>query len=141
MKKWTLVLAMAVCTVVAARMGFAGDTLAGANGTTGNSSDGERKHGRHGDHFARMDTNGDGKISFDEFKAHVLACIAKRQSEGKGSGKGQPSDEKLRKRFDKIDANKDGFLSKEEFAAAIKKHKEHKKDDGNSPKEKTNSSV
>ena len=49
--------------------------------------------------FARLDTNGDGKVSLEEFKAR-----------GKDPAKRE-------KRFNKLDTNHDGFLSMEEFAA------------------------
>ena len=49
--------------------------------------------------FARLDTNSDGKVSLEEFKAR-----------GKDPAKRE-------KRFNKLDTNHDGFLSMEEFAA------------------------
>ena len=52
------------------------------------------KHGQHGAHaFKAADANGDGKVSRDEFLAAAAA------------------------RFDKMDANKDGFLTPEEIKA------------------------
>ena len=50
--------------------------------------------------FARLDTDRDGKVSLEEFKAR-----------GKDPAKRE-------KRFKKLDTNHDGFLSMEEFAAA-----------------------
>jgi len=52
--------------------------------------------------FDKLDTNGDGKISKEEFAASPMA---KRLAE------------KADAHFAKLDADSDGFLSKEEFAA------------------------
>lgn len=51
---------------------------------------------QRGDHWKKMDTNGDGKISRDEAAKFP----------------------RLAEHFDKLDANKDGFLSPEELKAA-----------------------
>jgi len=48
--------------------------------------------------FEKMDANGDGKVTFEEFKA--------------------ASEPMLKMRFDRMDENKDGFLSKEEVQKA-----------------------
>lgn len=48
--------------------------------------------------FEKMDANGDGKVSFEEFKT--------------------ASEAMLKMRFDRMDENKDGFLSKEEVQKA-----------------------
>lgn len=53
----------------------------------------ERRH-KHRAHMQKMDTDGDGKISLDEFLAGHEA--------------------RLRERFDKMDRNGDGFLSKDD---------------------------
>jgi EF hand len=53
--------------------------------------------------FEKMDADGDGKVSKEEFK---------KLSENAGQGKhGEFSD----RVFDRLDANSDGYLSKEEF--------------------------
>jgi hypothetical protein len=58
----------------------------------------QAKHGEHGNHGAKAlksaDANGDGKVSRDEFMAAAAA------------------------RFDKMDGNKDGFLTPDEMKAA-----------------------
>ena len=61
------------------------------------------KHGRHGGHFNRVDTDNDGKVS----KAEALAAA-----------------EAL---FTRADANADGFVTREEMGAAHKGHRSHGK--------------
>jgi Ca2+-binding EF-hand superfamily protein len=56
--------------------------------------------------FDRMDTNKDGKISLDEWKA------------------AHPNDPNAEAQFKKLDANGDGFLTKEEFEAAAQQSKQ-----------------
>jgi Ca2+-binding EF-hand superfamily protein len=53
--------------------------------------------------FARLDTNADGKVTFEEFKQ-----MASRR---KGA-----DEARMRKRFDRMDANHDGVLQPEEVA-------------------------
>jgi len=56
--------------------------------------------------FKKLDTNGDGSITKEEYMA---------------SKKAQKDADKAGKHFEKLDANKDGKISKEEFMAAEKK--------------------
>jgi Ca2+-binding EF-hand superfamily protein len=57
-----------------------------------------------GNHFTRMDKNGDGQISREEAAAFPH----------------------LSKRFDKIDTNRDGILSKDEMKAAAQQMRDHR---------------
>lgn len=65
--------------------------------------------------FAKMDANGDGKVTKEEFK--IFADAVKEKLKDKGAGKGEKLAGLLGadKLFEKMDANKDGEVSKEEF--------------------------
>lgn len=54
--------------------------------------------------FKRLDANGDGKLSFEEFK-------------------GQRPEERAKKAFARMDANKDDAISREEFKLPERKKK------------------
>jgi Ca2+-binding EF-hand superfamily protein len=60
--------------------------------------------------FARMDANGDGKLTREEF-AQFAAKVAEHHKDKGKSGKGGHAD----KLFDKIDANHDGVITLDEF--------------------------
>ncbi len=61
------------------------------------------KHGRHGGHFKRVDTDNDGKVS----KAEALSAAEAM--------------------FTRADANADGFVTREEMRSAHKGHRGHGK--------------
>ncbi len=83
-------------------------------------ADGEKKPAKpKKDQFSKVDTNGDGKVSLDEFKAQA----AKAKKEPK------PTDEQIEKRFKHMDKDSSGDLSKEEMAAG-----HGKKEDGKGEK-------
>ena len=79
------------------------------SGTTGTKS----PHG-----FKAIDANGDGKISFDEFKAYHEA----KKDSGKKHKKGKKH-ETLQQSFDERDQNHDGSITKAEWKATAKHHK------------------
>ena len=65
--------------------------------------------------FDRIDTNHDGKISKEEYKAFLDGAKKKVEDKGKGGKGGAKAGEMLEKVFEKMDTNKDGVVSKEEF--------------------------
>jgi len=104
---------------------------------------------RAAEHFSKMDTNGDGAISKEEF----LEAVKKMRPERPGGpGRQGPDPEQIFKRLDKntdgkldkedkvpeqvwqriskADANNDGAVTKEELVAMIKKHMEARKGQG-----------
>jgi Ca2+-binding EF-hand superfamily protein len=62
--------------------------------------------------FKKLDTNGDGKISKDEFLK-----IADKLKAKAGDDKAAKMTQALEKIFTKLDTNGDGYLSPEEFKA------------------------
>jgi len=68
--------------------------------------------GEKQDHFASIDTDGDGIISKEEFTAHMDNEFAEKDSDGDGNITADDC-----KMFDKFNANGDEFVSKEEFSA------------------------
>ncbi len=71
--------------------------------------------------FDMMDANTDGKLSKDEFKTGLEKMVEKMKERaadkgGKAAGALDKIGDKLgEKAFDKLDADKDGSVSKEEF--------------------------
>ncbi|MCS6852930.1 MAG: EF-hand domain-containing protein [Gemmataceae bacterium] len=57
--------------------------------------------------FKKVDANGDGKLSKEEFQ--------KITELGKGKGRGDRAKEMIGKLFEKLDANNDGSLSLDEY--------------------------
>jgi Ca2+-binding EF-hand superfamily protein len=110
---------------VALCIGMASQTL--AQGT----NDVKKAHGEHEGPFAKMDANGDGKISWDEMLAfHAAKWQAAYQEHAAKVTPKQTWDEVLAKRtaelktrFQAMDANGDGFVTKEEFKAYREAHK------------------
>lgn len=92
-------------------------------------------------HFSRIDKNGDDMLSLDKLKnaqGKVKAkrtevegksseeLIAKFDSDGNGSLSKEEAPEKMVKRFDRLDANKDGEIAADEMDAARAKAREMK---------------
>ncbi len=78
-------------------------------------------------HFDQIDTNKDGFLTREEFAAQrakmAAASLKAVDKDGDGRISRAEADAKaprLAKNFDQIDTNRDGYLSKEEIAAAWK---------------------
>jgi len=74
------------------------------------------KKGNPTEHFKKLDTDGSGTLSKEEYLAR--ATKAKNPEKAKSH---------LEKRFAKLDTNHDGVLSLEEFLAGARKHGHHHK--------------
>ena len=86
--------------------------------------------------FANVDVNGDGVLSASEVSGAKAALkAARKQARASGEGRLQfvkfPA-KRIGKRFDRIDANGDGVLSKAEFASISERmfRKRDKNNDG-----------
>jgi Ca2+-binding EF-hand superfamily protein len=65
--------------------------------------------------FARLDADGDGKLTKDEFRKGMEAVRDRLKEKAKGGRFGDGIGDKL---FEKMDANGDGVVTKEEFEKA-----------------------
>jgi hypothetical protein len=63
--------------------------------------------------FKRLDTNGDGKLSRQEFRK--LGPLIARRAKGELKDKPQRTAKLVERLFNRLDINKDGYLSLEEF--------------------------
>jgi Ca2+-binding EF-hand superfamily protein len=63
--------------------------------------------------FARLDKNGDGKLTPDEL-------TARRWAEAPGAGQSRSMPQSAQQRFDKADTNHDGVVTLDEYVAAAK---------------------
>ena len=82
---------------------------------------GNRQTSTPAERFTRYDTNKDGKLSLDEYKAGRTAMAGQRT--GAQGGSSTQAQEKPDDRFTKYDTNKDGSVSREEYMAAHKDDK------------------
>lgn len=80
-------------------------------GMTSQAADGPKKDRDPAKFFDKKDSNGDGVLSLDEFKAGMPE---------KAAGKADA-------RFAKIDANRDSKVSRDEFKAGMEKAQKRKK--------------
>lgn len=82
------------------------------------------------EYLARMDADGDGRVSLDEYLAWMGYAFERMDADGDGvltaaelpGGKGRPVTlaehrARLTERFNRQDANRDGFLDARELAA------------------------
>ena len=85
---------------------------------------------RTGDYLSRMDSDGDGRVSRDEYLAWMGYAFEKLDRDGDGvlsaaelpGGKGKPVSleahrQRLAERFRRQDVDRDGFLGEKELAA------------------------
>lgn len=93
----------------------AGIAVTGASAQDGKKLKGKLGKADKGKAFEKMDANGDGKVSKDEFKAGFEKL--KEVLNEKGGEKAKKMIEKMDhvKSFEKIDTNKDGSISLEEY--------------------------
>jgi Ca2+-binding EF-hand superfamily protein len=96
---WTTLLALAVGMAVGSNVALAKKE----------KKDGEKKPAKAEELFKKLDKNGDGKLSKEEFSAH-----------GKDPKKAEAH-------FDKIDTDRNGSISPDEFKAFLKKMEERAK--------------
>ena len=79
--------------------------------------------------FAAADTNGDGVLSLDEFKAMHAKRLEMMKARPGGAGEGErpkmPSPEEI---FKKLDTDGNGSLTKEELAAGHKRARDRRGD-------------
>jgi Ca2+-binding EF-hand superfamily protein len=79
-------------------------------------------------HFDRIDANKDGQISPEELRAARQAMASAKGGKRDGDGDGRISREEaakmphLAKKFDALDTNKDGYLTRDEMRAARAEH-------------------
>ncbi len=92
--------------------------------------------------FAEADTNGDGNLSVEELTARaegksqermerrIAKMIERRDANGDGvlsAEEMRPDESRAERRFDKLDADDNGSISKEEFETAMARHGDKRK--------------
>jgi len=123
------------CSLLAL-LAVAGATAADSNSNGGNDGPPQQQGGGgpggHGHRpppsadmfFQRFDLNKDGVVTWDEFvKGHATPPPPPPDGQGKDNRPPPPklTDEQLKERFDSLDANGDGKITREEYEAALKR--------------------
>ena len=86
---------------------------------------------RLAERFDQLDANRDGQVSVEELKAargkHRGHGGMVKHLDADGDGKVSKAEAltAAEKRFDRVDGNKDGFITREEAQAARKSHRQH----------------
>jgi len=95
------------------------------NGDGQISRDEASAHPKLAKHFDQIDTNKDGQLSADELRAaHAKGAAMKLKAIDKDGdsrisrAEAEAKSPRLAQNFDRLDTNKDGYLSKDELAAA-----------------------
>ena len=71
-----------------------------------------------------FDADGDGKLSFEEFKASEEEALARRRERMGDRYDAAVAEEGLKARFERYDTDADGFLTKEELTAGLAAQRE-----------------
>lgn len=87
-------------------------TVCAAEGGAKGKAEGKGGHGAPGGAFKKMDADGNGSVSLDEYTAAMTKGVAPDEKKKAG----------IEKRFKAIDSNGDNALSKDEMEAYAKAH-------------------
>src|SRR5205823_12769641 len=125
MKRWFVLAGVLALSIVVASVQGGDDKPAGGKGPGGK---GKGKGGTTAEAaFKRMDANGDGKVTLEEFK---------KAAESRPQGKLKDNPEMAAKIFERMDANGDGFVTLDEFKKFREKMAERMKEGKGAGKKK-----